>query len=93
MNDDHEELYIRGRKAAYRQILNQCLREIGEHDRDKDAWRAERAETIAVLRMVCDDHGDNDWLDDLHLADVIDKHLARHLEERADNLKDQVDKG
>lgn len=39
----------------------------------------ERAETIFILRIICKDHGDNDWEDDLHLADIIDKHLGKHL--------------
>jgi len=33
-----------------------------------------------MLRMVCDDHGDNDWSNELHLADVVEKHLANHLD-------------
>ncbi len=37
------------------------------------------ADIRAVLRNVCKDFGDNDWPDDLHLGDVIDKHLARYL--------------
>lgn len=41
---------------------------------------AERQEAIAKLREVCAEHGDNDWPDDLHLADIIEKHLFRHLE-------------
>jgi len=29
------------------------------------------------LRIECGELGDNDWPDDLHLGDVIEKHLAR----------------
>lgn len=43
------------------------------------AWILEREATVAQLRQVCDDFGDNEWPDGLHLADVIEKHLARHL--------------
>ena len=39
----------------------------------------ERVSVVAILREVCRDYGDNDWADDLHLYDVIEKHLARHL--------------
>jgi hypothetical protein len=39
----------------------------------------ERADTLLQLREVCGDFGDNDWPNELHLGDVIDKHLARHL--------------
>ncbi len=43
-------------------------------------WLAERKTAIAALRAVCSDHGDNDWSDRLHLADIIEKHLHRNLE-------------
>ena len=33
-----------------------------------------------MLRQVCAKYGDNDWPDNLHLADVIEKHLLRNLE-------------
>ena len=39
----------------------------------------ERNESVAALREICEDHGDNDWSSNLHLADVITKHLQRHL--------------
>lgn len=32
-----------------------------------------------MLRQVCDEFGDNDWPDNLHLADVIEKHLWDEL--------------
>lgn len=51
-----------------------------------EAWRlpreisvSERQETIKSLRGLCKDFGDNDWPDDLHLADVIEKHLGKYL--------------
>ncbi len=39
----------------------------------------ERGAAVKMLRQLCADFGDNDWPDDLHLADVIDKHLGDHL--------------
>ncbi len=44
----------------------------------------ERLEAVAALREVCADYGDNDWEDNLNLADVIDKHLARPLADGED---------
>lgn len=46
----------------------------GKHS-DLFGLRVERAETVAALRRLCDYLGDNDWPDDLHLADVIEKHI------------------
>jgi hypothetical protein len=43
--------------------------------------RNERDDVRKVLRCICEDFGDNDWPDDLHLVDVIYKHLYRHLEQ------------
>lgn len=45
------------------------------------AWLIEREEAVARLRWLCEEFGDQDWDDNLHLADVIDKHLGRYLYE------------
>lgn len=42
-------------------------------------FAAERTAVVGVLRGLCCDFGDNDWSADLHLADVIEKHLAKYL--------------
>lgn len=51
------------------------------------AYRIERKDLVAALREVCKAFGDNDWPDDLHLADVIEKHLAKHLHEAANDRR------
>lgn len=43
-------------------------------------WVSEREQAVAILRQVCEKHGDNEWDETLHLADVVEKHLWRHLE-------------
>lgn len=40
----------------------------------------ERSAAVDALRELCGEYGDNDWDSDLHLADVIEKHLRRHLD-------------
>jgi len=62
-------------------LLELCLRNLGYQSTEGRhvAWISQRERTVAMLRMVCAEHGDNDWPDDLHLADVIEKHLARYL--------------
>ena len=42
-------------------------------------WMVEREEAIQVLRRICNEYGDNEWEPTLHLADIIDKHLADRL--------------
>lgn len=80
--DRSERDYVRGSRAAIVGMLRHCLRELGYDDSDgaRVRWVIEREETVAALRRVCATHGDNDWPPDLHLADVIEKHLRRHLE-------------
>ena len=63
--------------------MRQCCRELGyEVDSVADAhrWVIEREEAIFALQRVCKEHGDTLWGNDLHLADIIEKHLGRHLD-------------
>lgn len=75
----NETYYLMGSNAAYSDMLSLCLKHLGAEDGDKHRWAVERAEIVHMLRMICDTHGDNDWADDLHLADVIKKHLWNHF--------------
>jgi hypothetical protein len=75
-----EQDYVNGSQRAWITILSLAVRELGPENSNADRWRVERAETVAMLRQVCGVHGDNDWPDNLHLGDVIEKHLWRHLE-------------
>lgn len=81
MNESEEAAYIEGKKAAWATILRTALRELGIQDpaAEQAAWVAERAEVVAALRTLCQDYGDNNWADDLNLADVIENHLIRHI--------------
>lgn len=75
----NEAAYDEGGKAAWRTLLRTAMRELGAETPDAARLALERAEAIAALRRICSHHGDNDWPDNLHLADVIEKHLARHM--------------
>lgn len=68
-------------------MLRECLRQLGykSDEGSKVGWISEREAAIAMLRQVCERYGDNDWPDDLHLGDIIEKHLWRGLEEQSDN--------
>jgi hypothetical protein len=76
--------FIAGMRATAVGILQYALGELGYSDTEatRAKWVMERAQIVAKLREICADLGDNDWNDDLHLADVIDKHLWRHIETR-----------
>jgi hypothetical protein len=58
------------------------MTELGYTGRSVESLVLEREQTVAALRSVCADHGDNDWTEELHLADVVDNHLGRYLDDR-----------
>ena len=76
-----EKSYKIGSRATATRILSSCLVELGYDDITADSarWIIERERVIIQLRIICERFGDNDWDEKLHLADVIDKHLGRHL--------------
>lgn len=77
----NEQDYTQGRKAAYRNMLRLCMKELsGEKEIDAARLLSERESAISTLRDVCERFGDNDWENNLHLSDIIEKHLWRHLE-------------
>ena len=71
--------YIRGYRAAWTAVLNEAIGRLGPHTPSVARLTAQLEQARAMLRIVCAEFGDNDWSDDLHLADVIEKHLYRHL--------------
>jgi len=83
--EESEGHYIRGSRAAWTRILQEAIRQLGYEEvseAKQAAWILEREAAVAMLRQVCDEFGDNDWPDNLHLADVIEKHLWRSLESK-----------
>ena len=86
MTSDEEQSYIQGKRAAWLFLLRMALvelhlqRDSGNADVLLAEALLELEETRGALRRACAEHGDNDWPDDLHLVDVIEKHLVRHLE-------------
>lgn len=49
-------------------------------------WIKEREETITFLKELCAVFGDTDWDAEIHLKDILEKHLAKHLwKEKAEN--------
>ena len=77
--------YIQGSNQALVGMLSFVLRELDFDETDMErkyyAWIEERQAAVNQLRQLCDKYGDNDWPDSLHLGDVIEKHLARPLDE------------
>jgi predicted secreted protein len=82
MTEAEEKAYRAGQRAALVRVMQDCARQLGYEDplAKAAALIAEREGAVRELRRLCAEHGDNDWPDDLHLVDVIDKHLGRYLE-------------
>lgn len=85
-DEEVEQAYVRGRQAGWRAILGEAIGHVVSDEESGLAHSVMAAklakrlsEAREALRIVCAEFGDNDWSDDLHLADVIEKHLARHL--------------
>jgi hypothetical protein len=64
-------------------------------DSELKMCQKEREDVIKFLRSECEEYGDLDWTDDLHLVDILDKHLLNYLETfvpkkgRAKDIRDE----
>lgn len=78
---DYETAYRQGRKSAFWSMLCKCADEAGIEDAVTLLAKAEveRSNAVDALRVVCEQFGDNDWRNEEPLADVIERHLLRHL--------------
>ena len=83
MTPGEEQAWEDGRRAAYRALLRTVLKELGYEDPEARAarWVVEREDAIATLRSICRDHGDNEWENNLHLSDILEKHLQEYLDD------------
>lgn len=70
----YERGYTDGQRAIYAQMLSEALRGLGLRSGIGDLL-VEREKAIATLRRICETYGDNDWSPDLHLSDIIDRHI------------------
>jgi len=83
MTEKEEKAYMRGCREPWKRILAEAARELG-YDTPEGKLAAlinEREQAVAALRDVCEAYGSNDWPDNLHLADIIEKHLGRPLDD------------
>lgn len=88
--EEKDIAYTQGADRAWLRMLGECVRALGYNSPEHNAnrWILERADAVLKLREICEDFGDNDWPSDLHLTDVLEKHLLRRLHEdgRGDDM-------
>jgi hypothetical protein len=82
-----EQAWLAGNRAAWASMLRLCIRELGYEGRMLESLVIEREATVVALRGACKEHGDNDWTNDVHLADVVENHLRRHLDDKVSAYK------
>ena len=95
----YEQGYLSGHRRAWIDQASQALRQLycdtsiiqasdGTAELPLEArvlrLEVERQEAIQALRTICAAHGDNDWPENLHLRDILEKHLERHLNDADD---------
>ena len=68
-DDNISKIYQSGQQSVWKDLLQLALRNLPEAK--PESYRMERLDTISWLRTRCELYGDNDWPDDLHLADVV----------------------
>ncbi len=84
-----EKSFTQGNRMAWWAMLGACLRELGYDETKEDPiykvamLTNERESAISALRSLCNEFGDNDWPENLSMADIINKHLGNHLHESA----------
>lgn len=90
MTPDEEKAYEAGKRSALVAMLSDICRQLGYEDMAarQAAWVKEREAAVGVLRQLCEAFGDNDWPDDLHLYDILDKHLGDHLHDSRSYAED-----
>ena len=88
--DKKEINYELGIRQTTINMMLFCLKNLSNDDPFKMSvnYLIEREQAINTLRQVCERFGDNDWEEDFYLAEIIDKHLWRNLE---DNTKENSD--
>jgi len=81
MTEAEEKAYVQGARRAALTMLQHCAGELGYGTRESEhaRWIVEREEAVQRLRDLCREFGDNDWPENMHLGDVIDKHLGEYL--------------
>jgi predicted secreted protein len=86
MTEKEELAYEQGQQIVWRRMLRKCITNLApcfneSADKQFALLLAERSEAIAILRDLCEEFGDNNWDENLHLADIIEKHLGKYLHE------------
>lgn len=97
MTENEERAYVDGMTSVYRELLGVALRGLHREPMPETLESAQKriaqlethlTDVRGTLRRLCADYGDNDWDDDLHLSDVLEKHLVCYFLDEEDQEDD-----
>lgn len=83
--DDEERAYMAGKRTALLGVIRQAFRELDEHEADRGDKRiaaliSELDSAKAALHTLYEDLGwEITWPAELHLGDIIEKHVAQEV--------------
>lgn len=82
--DDLDEIksdaFTDGQRSVWRSLVQQGLCHLEGNEKTRTELLAERADAIRELKSLCEELGlPIEWEDDLHMADIIEKHIYRPL--------------
>lgn len=85
-------LNLQTERARLRDDQIALTREWEKLTRTKERMGQERAAAIAYLRRLCERYGDNEWPDDLPLAEILEHHLGDPLLEGMARVRRQMER-
>lgn len=80
MTEIEQDAFEEGYKAAWQSIYKHACSELNTGK--EGSLNAERLAIITCLRNLCRMYGDNEWSDNMHLVDIIEKHLFKHFQDK-----------
>lgn len=77
--DRYHQGRVTGQEEVAKSLLSFLAAYLPAGDLAGVTLAAEMSDARRVVRDLCEEFGDTDWDESLHLADVIDRHLGRYL--------------
>lgn len=77
MIEEFERGHQQGETSAWTEIALIAINKLHVDDKAYAGLVVWKSQTIAALRRLCDEFGDNEWPDTLHPADVLKNHLGK----------------
>lgn len=82
-HDRFEEGYLEGKRRVGIEILTMAMRNLEGKIPDVARLILERQQALATLHRICQDLKiPNNWPENLHFSDILDKYIAPHVNKR-----------